>query len=157
MNHRKPLGFQGPSYLLGKLQLLQRAPKAATTGEDEIECLVLERYSVSLASHHQRPKSFLGDPDGVLHPNLPQGENILPCSGLYTESIGFRGEVTVGDEILKDGGVELNGLDPIPAGEEVSARGGSRSDGGRAGRSSAGDDEVEILREREKAEVATVA
>lgn len=154
MNHRNPSGLQGPSDLLGELQLLQRLPKAATTGEDEIEGVFLERNSVPLASHHQRAKGLLRDPDGVLHPNLSQGEHILPCSRLDTESIRFRGEVTVGDEILKDGGVKPNGLDPVPAGVEViRGGGGGRSDGGRA----AGDDKVEILREREEAEVAAVA
>lgn len=143
MNHRNPLGLQCSANLVGKLQRLQRLPKAAASGEDEVECIVLEGYRVTLAFHHQRTGSLLRDTDGVLHTNLSEGENLSASRrSFHAERLGIRGEKTIGDEVAKDGGVELNGFDQIV----VIGDWGGRSDDGD-----------EIGREGEEAEVAAIA
>lgn len=143
MNHRNPLGLQCSSYLVGELQRLQRLPKAAAAGEDEIECIVLEGYRVSLAFHHQGTGSLLRDTDGVLHAKLSEGENLWGSRRSFNaERLGNRGEKTIGDEVAKDGGVELNGFEQMVV---IGARGGRSDDGD------------EIGREGEEAEVAAIA
>lgn len=97
-----PFGLKRPRHLDGKIR---RKIKNIGADEYEIKRVVLER-------DHQRLVGFLGDPGNVGDADLFQRDDDVSAGErgrVDAERFGGGREMTVDDEVLEDGGVELDG------------------------------------------------